>query len=102
MEGVEKLRVGILPQSADGVAKQTPKFLNEKSSPPCELVEIPHIQSLDSLLRDGNLDLMAVSSKDWDTCHKQGLMVLEAFQGVSQHGFLSVRISLNICSKEQL
>ena len=76
MEGVEKLRVGILPQSADGVAKQTPKFLNEKSSPPCELVEIPHIQSLDSLLRDGNLDLMAVSSKDWDTCHKQGLMVL--------------------------
>lgn len=76
MEGVETLRVGILPQSADGVAKQTPKFLNEKSTPPCELAEIPHVESLEALLRDGKLDLIALSSPDWDLCNKQGLMVL--------------------------
>lgn len=76
MEVVEKLQVGILPQSPDGTWKQAPKFLNDKSKPKCELVEIPHIESLESLLRDGNLDLMAISSYKWEQCNKQGLVVL--------------------------
>ena len=51
MEVVEKLKIGILPQSPDGTWKQAPKFLNDKSKPECELLEIPHIESLESLLR---------------------------------------------------
>ncbi len=76
LEVVEKLKIGILPQSPDGTWKQAPKFLNDKSKPECELTEIPHIESLESLLRDGNLDLMAISSNKWEECNKQGLVVL--------------------------
>ena len=87
MEVVEKLKIGILPQSPDGTWKQAPKFLNDKSKPECELLEIPHIESLESLLRDGNLDLMAISSRKWEKCDKQGLVVLGSLPRRSLLGY---------------